>query len=179
MKKLAMVCWIIISLYFCIGGISNIMITKKFEEAEKLPLFKDSGLKDKNNNWFRNIAHLAANEDYEKMASFYPMFKYFGETFCYILILMSFGILGTMLRILIAITVGNEKLEIQQVYTLPVLAAILGLLVLVASDLLPEFKYKSGNDKLYYCVTLLAGLFTKQFLVWLENKFNSILLQTH
>lgn len=174
MKKLAIVIWTITSIYCCIGGISNIIITKKFEEAKKLPLFRDTGLRDKDDNFVRNIAELDANKDYESMTRFYPMFTWWGETFSYILILMAFGVLGAVIKILLAISLGKEGLGSQHVYILPVVGALLGLLVLVASDLLPEFKYKSGNDKLYYCLTLLAGLFTQQFLVWLEARFNTL-----
>jgi hypothetical protein len=174
MKKIALVLWTICSLYLCVGGITNIIINTKFEEADKLPVFKDSGLRDKSNNWFRNIEQLDASNDYEKMTAFYPMYKYAGETFSYILTLMAFGILGTLIKILIAISFGKSALEKQNVYTLPMLGALLGILILIISDLLPEFKYKSGNDKLFYCMSLLAGLFTKQFFTWLENKFKTI-----
>jgi hypothetical protein len=175
MKIVAFFFWAILSLYFCVGGLTNIIILKKFEEAEKLPLFKDSGLKNKNNDWFRNIAALDANADYEKMISFYPSYEFVGTTFSYIITLMSFGILGTIVKILIPISLGRTKLGNQNVYTLPFLGALLGLLVLVLSEMLPEIKYKSGNDKLYFGMAVLGGLFTQEFFQWLEEKFTSLL----
>jgi len=75
---------------------------------------------------------------------------------------------------ILAISLNESVLEKQPVYSLPVLGALLWLLILVVSDLLPEFKYKSGNDKLYYSLTLLAGLFTREFFTWLANKFKTI-----
>jgi hypothetical protein len=175
MKIVALVFWMIASLYFCIGGLTSIIIVEKSEEAQKLPLFKDTGLKDKNNDWVRNIPALEANEDYEKMASFYPMYQFCGDTFSYIITLISFGVLGTVVKILISITFGKKGLEENNLYTLPLLGGLLGLLVLVLSELLPEFKYKSGNDKLFYSAAFLGGLYTKEFFTWLEKKFTKML----
>lgn len=176
MKIIIFNLWLISSLYFCIGGITNIIILQKFEDAEKLPLFKETGLKNKNNDWFRNIAALNANEDYEKMTSFYPMYKFVGDTFSYVIILMSFGILGTVIKILISVNLNKKSISNQNFQTLPILGSLLGLLVLVLSELLPEFKYKSGNDKIFYGLAMFAGLFTKEFFAWLQKKFDTIFL---
>lgn len=163
---------LIISIYFVIGGISNIIINEMFEAAKELP---ENTTSDLNNGSFRNIAEQNASEEYDKMLTFYPMYKSLGSTLSYIFTLMCFGILGAIIRILLITSTTKISIEELRIYTIPILGGLIGLLTIVISELLPEFKYKSGNEKVYYSLAFLGGIFTQEIFNWLHRKFQQIL----
>jgi len=171
-KNIYLISLLFISVYFVIGGISNILIEEKFETAMKLP--KD-GTSDLDNGVFRNIQEQSANEEYEKMTVFFPLYDIVGSTVSYIITLMCFGILGSILRILLISLTVKDSFKESNTYISPILGGLLGLLTLVISELLPEFKDESGNAKVYYSMALLGGIYTQEIFKWLHKRLEQIL----
>lgn len=143
-----------------------------FETASNLP---EENTSDSWDGTFRNIEEQSAYEEYEKMLSFYPLFNILGDTISYILILICFGILGSLIRLLLMSLMNKTKIDELDVFSTPALGGILGLLTLVVGELLPDFKYQSGNDKFYYTMAILGGIYTEEFFQWLEFRFRELL----
>ena len=150
------------------------MISEMFEKANSEPL---EMIRDADDSEFRNIHEMNASREYDKMVTYFPLYTKAGSTVSYIITLMCFGILGACIRILINATANTISVEQSNICPILILGALMGLLTIVLSEVLPEFKFKSGNDKLFYSISLLAAIFTKEFFTWLEVKFNSLFKQ--
>lgn len=159
-------------MYFCVGGISNIIITQLFEEAKAAD---ENPIYGNGNERYRNILEMQASEEYDKMVVFFPLQETAGSTLIYLITLISFGILGSIVKILLTNVFENVKISDANVYTFPILGGLSGLLVIVVSELLPEFKYKSGNDKLFFGMALIGGLYTKVIFEWLNMKVQNFI----
>ncbi|MBX2899821.1 MAG: hypothetical protein KF775_09220 [Cyclobacteriaceae bacterium] len=166
MKTLAILIWVLPSLYLCVGGISNIVISKSFENARMQPENPRTG---EDGNWYRNKAEQDASIDYENMIRLYPMYNGLGTTISYLLFLMGFGALGSIIRILLNKMNANNPLPAESL--IPVVGVIIGIVVIVVDEFLPEFKYQSGKEKFYFTMALLGGLYSKEFLESLGKKF--------
>lgn len=118
---------------------------------------------------------MQASEEYDKMVVFFPLQETAGSTLIYLITLISFGILGSIVKILLTNVFENVKISDANVYTFPILGGLSGLLVIVVSELLPEFKYKSGNDKLFFGMALIGGLYTKVIFEWLNMKLQNFI----
>jgi len=171
MKIIVFVLWLIASLYLCIGGIFYISVRQKFEEAKDLPECK---VYDKDSE-YRNIDEMKAEREYRKMLSFYPFYKTAGSIICFVITLMAFGIFGSLIKILLMITLDKTSLADINVYTMPLLGGLIGILTFVLFELFPEFKNKSGNDKLFFSIALLGGIFTREFFNKVELIFKKFL----
>ncbi len=169
-KKVYLFLLLLVSIYFVLGGVGNIVIDQMFEEARQLP---ENVTSDQSGGQYRNIEEQNASMEYDKMQEFFPIYEAAGSTISYIITLMSFGILGSIIRLLLATLVGKSKIEDQKVFTVTCLGAIIGLLMLVVGELLPDFKYQSGNNKFFYTMAVLSGIYTEEFFQWLEKKLKS------
>lgn len=166
MKILVILLWVLPSLYLCSGGISNILISKRFEEARMLPENPRIG---EDGNSYRNKADQEASADYASMIKFYPMYKHMGATLSYLIFLMAFGVLGSIIRILMNKLNANASLPAESL--IPVVGIIIGIVVIVVDEFLPEFKFQSGKEKFYFTMALLGGLYSKEFLESVGKKF--------
>jgi len=172
MKKIYLILLLIISVYFVIGGISNVLIDQKFEAAN---LLEEKPTSDLNNDRFRNIQEQEASEEQDKLEIYYPMYARLGSTLSYIITLMSFGVLGSIIRILLMSLSSKIVFEKLKIYTIPILGALMGLLTITLSDILPDFKDESGFGKVYYSIAFLGGIYTEEFFIWLKKKFQQTL----
>lgn len=153
-----------------IGGIASILIDEKFERAQNKP----SQLVEVGDTISDNILYQEATDEYEKLILFYPMYNNPGGTFSYILTLMAFGLLGSIIRVLIIWLKksGDAEVSTLNLYPILVLGTCIGLLTIVVAEVLPEFKLKSGNNKVFYSLALIGGVFTLEVFAWLQNKFS-------
>jgi hypothetical protein len=166
MRNLVLIIWIVPALYLCIGGVSNIIISKNAEEARLLP---ENPRTSTGGARYRNKAEQDAREDYDSMMQFYPGYGWVGETITYLFNLMAFGVLGSCIRILFQRISGiagvpNERL-------VPLFGLLLGFVVIVVDEFLPEFKYHSGKEKFYYSIALLGGIYSLELYQWLGKRF--------
>ena len=170
-KKILFGIVLLLALYVVVGGITNILINEKFELAEEMP--ENKVIFD--NEEYRNLEHKEASDEYDKMVQFFPLYDKFGTTLSYLLSLMCFGVLGAILRILMGRLKDPKPFKDEKLYSALVLGALMGLLTVVLSELLPEFKFKSGNDKVFFGVALIGGVFTLEVFNWLQTKFSKFL----
>nr|WP_299486255.1 hypothetical protein [uncultured Allomuricauda sp.] len=171
MKKIYLTTLLILSLYFVVGGISNILIDEMFERAQQLP---EKPVGDASSSKFRNIEEMNASLEYDKMTAAYPTYLILGDTLSYIVNLICFGIFGSIIRVLILLQQRNRSLEKIKVYSLVVLSAMIGLITIIVSQLIPEFKYESSNQKMYYSLALVGGIYSNEFFAWLKFKVKQI-----
>ncbi len=171
MKKIYIIILFVLSLYFVIGGISNILIREMFEIANELP---ENPVYDIFDGKYRNIEQQNASIQNEKMLSFFPIYES-QHIMSYLLTLICFGCLGSIIRLLLIKMSNNISLGKMQIIISPILGGLLGLLALIFAELIPEFKHESGNYKFYYTLALLGGIYTKEFFHWLEIRFRKLL----
>lgn len=166
MKNWHLIIWIIPALYFCSGGIANVLISKDIEDSRLLPEDPRTG---SGGVRYRNKAEQYARLDYDTMMKFYPTYDLVGETLTYVFNLMAFGLLGSLIRIFFVRTSGavaepNEML-------VPVFGILIGFLVIVIDEFLPEFRYESGKEKVYYSLATIGGIYSKELISWLQQRF--------
>ncbi|MDC7996899.1 hypothetical protein [Gilvibacter sediminis] len=155
-------------MYLVIGGIASILIDEKFEQAQTKP----AQLVEVGNTISDNILYQEATDEYENLIFFYPIYHNPGSTFSYILTLMAFGLLGSIIRVLIFWLKKSPEIEELNLYPILVLGTCVGLLTIVVSEVLPDFKFKSGNNKVFYSLALIGGVFTLEVFAWLQKKFS-------
>ena len=171
-QRIVLIISLLFSLYMVVGGISSILINEKFEAALALP----KATVEKGNERFHNVEHQIANAEYVKMKQIFPIYDW--EILSYILTLMAFGLLGSIIKILIMDLKNDTNFNYSDMYSALVLGACLGLLTIVVSEVLPEFKSKSGNDKVFYTTALACGVFTLEIFEWLKKRFTTFLNKT-
>lgn len=175
-QKIIFALSLLVSLYLCIGGIGNILITQKKEAAQKLPQLPVVG---EDGVSHINIESLRASDEMKSLFTFYPIYNV-STTISYILTLAGFGIVGATMRLFLSNVKSNQEFSLaSNAWIWIVLGAILGLSVLILDEiLLPEFKYTSGNDKVYYSTAFLGGIFTEELFKWLADFFQKRLGET-
>jgi hypothetical protein len=171
MRRLIFIIWLAISIYLCLGGIASILINEKFEEAEESPEHKVYGTGGKE---YRNLLDQEANEEYDKLMIVYPLFRIAGDTMTFLIMLMAFGTLGSVIKILLLHSLKRVPLQQINVFVLPALGGLVGLMMIVVEEILPEFKDQSGNFKFYFTAALLAGIYTEEVFAWLEQRLNAL-----
>lgn len=162
----------LVSLYFLVGGISNVLIDEQFEHAREQPY---QPVQDLDSKVFRNIDEMKTYEEYEKMLTAYPLYEKFGEILMYLINLMCFGMMGSIVRILLTWKMGGLKNLDSKDFLSPILGALIGLIIIGVSAILPDFKYASGTQKVYYALALLGGIYSVEFFNWLKYKAEQIL----
>lgn len=158
----------VFSLYMAVGATADILITERFELSENLPA---DSVRGPDNNWYRNGIGLDASIDFENLRTYYPMLNK-NSTLNYVLSLMCFGILGSIIRILLTLYSTKKSLSDLKVYVGLTLGTLIGLLIIVLSEIIPEFKYETGNYKMFYSLALIGGLYSFEFMKWLGDRFD-------
>ena len=153
------------SLYFCVGGMLDILVNQQFEEAILQPV--DTVLDGDERHI--NYKYKKASNEYDLMVKNYPIYFRLGEHLSYILTLFAFGILGGFIRILSLHFFDNINIKDQYINLILVFGGIIGFLTILVNFMLPEFKDSSSTYIFYYLIALLAGLFTKEFILWLKK----------
>ncbi|UKN01091.1 hypothetical protein K6119_15275 [Paracrocinitomix mangrovi] len=169
MRKLYFTAIFLIAIYFVIGGIAVLMIQERIElldEMTKTDIVNGSELPIKIQILTEDIAF-----ELEKIKNFYPLYDKSGSTIFQIILLMSFGLLGALLRIvLMHIRKQIDFKTSSYIFTLPLLGVLTGLLAIVLSEILPDFELKSGNDKFFFAMSLMLGLYAKEVFTLIEQK---------
>lgn len=158
---------LLISCYFVVGGFANILINEEFEYALSLP---EKAVQDYEGNDYWNIQEQHASEELEKLLAYYPIYDSAGSVLSYILTLMSFGIGGSVIRLLLNHLYNKESTVHINKYARVTLGGLFGLFVIVLGEMLPNFELESGSKKFYYTIAFLGGIYTKEFFTWVENK---------
>lgn len=172
MKKAYLIILTLFSLYFVIGGIATIIIVEKVELSQEAAVDPTFGIDGEE---YRNIKEQEVSEDYERLMTFYPVYHFLGNTLSYIITLMSFGMLGAIIRIILIGIHDEEAFKDLKIYSIPILGALVGLLMIVLSHIIPEFKYQSGNQKAYYLLALVGGMYSMEIFSWLREKFFNLI----
>lgn len=168
-QKTVLIVSFVSSLYLCIGGIGDIVLTRKKEEARKLP---QELVQDIEGTWQYNPSVARVSKEIRKLYAFYPMYTW-NSTLSYIITLMAFGVLGSVIRLLLSyVNSGQGFAPAADTWIWIVLGAMVGIVVLIVDEaVLPEFKEQSGNDKFFYSFAFLNGLFTQEFFKKLSDAF--------
>ncbi|WP_026808848.1 hypothetical protein [Arenibacter latericius] len=164
-----------ITFYYCLGSIAEIFTEELFESAQLMEVDKRFITDNGKTIEFRNLEEVKWNEQYNIFLKWYPSFQKLGDTLSYILSLISFGVLGALVKILAYQYNFKKGLEKRKIYLGPVLGGLLGFMILVLADFLPEFRLESGDKKFYFTFAFIAGMFSEKFFEWLRKKVDDFL----
>jgi hypothetical protein len=170
MKTIFIILWFVPAIYLCVGGVANILVTDDLESSRLLP---ENARIGKGDVYYRNKAEQNATQDYHAMIRFYPLYSSIGTTLCYLFNLMAFGILGSLVRIMLRRFSGRKPFPNESL--IPMFGIIVGFIVIVIDEFLPDFKYQSGKEKFYFSMALLGGIYSSELFNWLGKRFGAFL----
>lgn len=182
--------WIIIGLYFGIGGIVNIQSNNIENEKHKLGLKVTNsnvntgdtntviydGISFKNKKTLEEYLNSMPLENFKKL---YPISQDLPDFMGQIITALAFGLLGSVTRIVLKIAFNAKQIEEVNYISQPILGMLTGLVVMGLSYVIPTLLSKNAitlDPLSLMFFSLFAGIYNKEFYEKLQLHFiNKIL----
>ncbi|MDI3320421.1 hypothetical protein [Pinibacter soli] len=167
--------WLAIALYFGSGGITrmenNNLIKKTIDE-------KDTAKVEYNGILFKNRVSMQSILEGEKTQKLFPWAEDVPSYLSYIITACSFGMIGALIAIILQIASKKARIEDTPYWSLPVLGALTGLVVLGLSLLIPNLFFSGELDVkpgalMFIC--LFSGIYSDKFYENLYLIFSGLL----
>jgi hypothetical protein len=163
-----LIVWVLIALYFGVGGSLALDVERRIVIARQLP----EDLKKHGLITFRNREMLEARNDEKLSDQIFIYIKYFPKPLLYLITSMAFGAIGSITYLVKEITIGKKKISEVNTYAFPFLGCLIGMLVLGVGNLIPEILVigETTLDPLSLAFfSLLSGLACEKFFLWLTK----------
>jgi H+/Cl- antiporter ClcA len=186
-----LVLWIIVGLFFGIGGIVNIQSNNIKNDKHKLGITDDTiqhlnaadtnsviydGITFKNKRALTQYLNSLPSENFSRI---YSLFDNLPDFMGQIITAFAFGLLGSVIRIILGIAYHSKKIEDVSYISQPLLGMLTGLVVMGISYVIPNLLSKNAVNidpiSLMF-FSLFAGIYNKEFYERLHFHFiNKIL----
>lgn len=169
-----LVCWIFIGLYI---GTSGIVYSELAEKEAQLHLVSPTGKKfHYNGQEFSSKEAIQIHIEYQRIFLLYPWIDNITDRIALILSSCALGALGGVIRILRQIAF-KDGISVSQTnfISVPALGALLGMVVLGLSYIVPSVLTTDSNfelrDSTLMFLCLFSGIFSKRFMEYLDERF--------
>lgn len=171
--------WLLTGLYFGMGGISRISVDDVTETIDKQ---KDALKKDTidvvlNDVTIQNKYQLKYILEYSNLENYFPWAIQLTTFSSFLVTSMSFGLLGSIINILIQIVFSSVKIEDSNYISKPLLGLLTGIVVLGLSYILPTLIIKGSAEirplsLMFLC--LFCGIYSDKFYEKMSKSFDKL-----
>jgi len=169
--------WLISAIYFGAGGLTSIENKEHFKNIQQINPAEDTTMVEYKGIVFADKEALYEALEGEQMRSIFPWIYRLPSYLTYMVTAGAFGLLGTIVRIFILLSLQNKRIDECNVYTLPVLGMLTGLVMLGVSLIFPAIILTSETEirpggLMFIC--LFSGIYIDSFYEKLSNIFSNI-----